>query len=250
MALSPMPLRIATIDRDTAFLKALARCLEPLDGTLIVHPGPVTAARLTDGRPHAVLVDIVHLGPRWGDWLVRQPRRVPHLAVVVCTPRSTVEQRIRGLWAGVDDWIAKPADPEEVVARLEAVVRGYRPRFIEVQPLPRGGELELRPDLFQALVGERRADLTRREFEVLLRLALQEGRAYERERLYREVWGYEMARGSRSLDTVVRKIRAKLEHVSPGWRYVHTHRGYGYRYEARRKPSEGARRVRVPRARG
>ncbi len=246
MALSPLPLRIATIDRDTAFLKALARSLEPLDGTLIVHSGAIPAERLTDGRPHAVLVDTAHLGPRWEDWLTRHPLRVPHLAVVVCTHRSTVEQRVRSLHAGVDDWVTKPCATEEVVARLEAIVRGYRLRSLTDEfRAARGGELELRPDLFEVHARGRPAGLTRREFEILFRLAREEGQALGRERLYRDVWGYEMARGSRSLDTAVRKIRAKLMEVSPGWRYVHTHRGYGYRFEAQRAPSVGARHVRM-----
>jgi DNA-binding response OmpR family regulator len=250
MALSPLPLRIATIDRDTAFLKALARCLEPLDGTLIVHSGPIPAGRLTDGRPHAVLVDTVQLGPRWEDWLARHPLRVPYRAVVVCTPQSTVEQRVRSLHAGVDDWITKPCDAEEVVARLEAIVRGYRRSLTEELPVPRGGELELRPDLFEARARGRSAGLTRREFEILFRLAREEGQVLGRERLYRDVWGYEMARGSRSLDTAVRKIRAKLREISPGWRYVHTDRGHGYRFEAQRASSVGARQVRLSRGSG
>ncbi|HEV3071582.1 MAG TPA: response regulator transcription factor [Solirubrobacteraceae bacterium] len=249
MALSPLPLRIATVDRDTRFLKALARCLEPLDGTLLVHSGPVIGEKLIAGRPHAVLVDILHLGPRWEDWLVRHPLRVPHLGVMVCTERSTVEQRVRTLHMGVDDWIAKPCDPQEVVARLQAIVRGYRLRtIVEDFDIRSGGELELRPDLFAAFAAGRPVGLTRREFEVLLCLARYKGRAIERERLYREVWGYEMAMGSRSLDTIVRKLRGKLKVASPGWLYVHTHRGVGYRFEARRTPRAGSRIVQVRRS--
>jgi DNA-binding response OmpR family regulator len=248
MALSPLPLRIATNDRDTRFLKALAECLEPLDGTLLVHSGPVIGEKLTEGRPHAVLVDIVHLGRRWEDWLVRQPLRVPQLGVLVCTERSTSEQRIRSLNMGVDDWITKPCAPEEVVARVQAVVRGYRLRTIveDFGPL-RGGELELRPDLFEAFAAGRPSGLTRREFEVLLQLVQQKGAVVEWGRLYRDVGGYEMASGSRSLDTVMRKLRAKLKEVSPGWVYVHTSRGVGYRFQARRAQREGARLVRARR---
>jgi DNA-binding response OmpR family regulator len=248
MALAPLPLRIAAIDRDSEFLRALAKWLEPLDGTLFIHAGPVTGEKLLEGRPHALLVDTVHLGPRWEDWLVRHPLRVPYFGTVVCTARSTKEQRVRNLLAGVDDWITKPCDPEEVVARLQAVVRGYRRRAVveDFDPL-RGGELELRPELFEALAAGRPSGLTRREFEVLFHLALRKGEVVQREQLYRDVWGYEMARGSRSLDTVMRKLRAKLKEVSPAWLYVHTSRGVGYRFEPRRAPRPGARPVRVRR---
>jgi DNA-binding response OmpR family regulator len=246
MALSPLPLRVATIDRDVRFLKALAQCLEPLDGTLFVHSGPVASGKLTDGRPHAVLVDIANLGPRWENWLIRHPLRVPQLATVICSELGAVEQRIRCLNLGVDDWIVKPCEPEEVVARVQAIVRGYRLRtIVEEFDALRGGELELRPDLFEAFAAGRPAGLTRREFEVLLRLALARGEVVERGRLYREVWGKELPTDSRSLDTVVRKIRGKLKAVSPKWVYVHTHRGVGHRFESVRARRVGATSVRV-----
>jgi DNA-binding response OmpR family regulator len=248
MALGPLPLRVVAIDRDTNFLKALAHWLAPLDGTLFVHPGPVNREKLLAGRPHAALVDIAQLGPRWEQWLLRHPLRTPYLGTLVCTAEGSAEQRVHSLLAGIDDWINKPCDPEEVVARMFAVVRGYRLRSIveDLDPL-RGGELELRPTLFQAFAAGRSAGLTRREFEVLLKLALHKGDVLERLALYRDVWGVAMPDGSRSLDTVIRKLRAKLRSISPGWAYVHTHRGVGYRFEPRRAQREGARRVRVRR---
>jgi hypothetical protein len=73
-------------------------------------------------------------------------------------------------------------------------------------------------------------DLTRREFELIELLASAEGRVLEREEIYQRVWGYAMARGDRSVDVFVRKLRQKLERASPGWRYIHTHFGVGYRF--------------------
>jgi DNA-binding response OmpR family regulator len=246
VALGPLPLRIVAIERDTNFLKALAHWLEPLDGTLYVQPGPVSREQLLAGRPHAALIEIAHLGPHWEQWLARHPLRIPYFGTLICTAEGSPQQRVHSLLTGVDDWVVKPCDPEEVVARVLAVVRGYRLRSVveDLDPL-RGGELELRPDLFQAFAAGRSAGLTRREFEVLLQLALHKGEVLKREGLYRDVWREEMPDGSRSLDTVIRKLRAKLKRVSPGWVYVHTHRGVGYRFEARRAQRVGARRVRV-----
>ena len=192
----------------------------------------MTATVLLGGNPHAVLVDVGILGPRWDEWLARQPARIPQLGVLVCTERSTVTQRVRGLHIGADDWITKPCHPDEVVARLQAIVRGYRMQLAGDEQAPlRSGELELRPDLFEALVDGRPAGFTSREFEILLQLARRRNLVIERAQLYFEVWGYSMPRGSRTVDTFVRKIRDKLELVSPDWRYVHTHKGVGYRFE-------------------
>ena len=73
-------------------------------------------------------------------------------------------------------------------------------------------------------------DLTRREFELIQLLAEAEGQVLQREEIYQRVWGYAMVHGDRSVDVFVRKLRQKLERASPGWRYIHTHFGIGYRF--------------------
>ena len=77
------------------------------------------------------------------------------------------------------------------------------------------GELAIRPDRFDAYVGEEAAGLSRKEYELLLQLATAEGRVLEREEIYQRVWGYTMVRGDRSVDVFVRKLRQKLERLSP-----------------------------------
>jgi DNA-binding winged helix-turn-helix (wHTH) protein len=94
------------------------------------------------------------------------------------------------------------------------------------------GGLSVRPDRFQAFAGEVSADLTRREFELIQLLAGREGQVLPREEIYERVWGYAMAHGDCSVDVFVRKLRQKLEKVSPDWRYIHTQFGIGYRLAA------------------
>jgi DNA-binding response OmpR family regulator len=94
------------------------------------------------------------------------------------------------------------------------------------------GGLAIRPDRFQAFVGDQSADLTRKEFELLHLLAQADGRVLEREEIYQRVWGYTMVRGDRSVDVFVRKLRQKLEPLSPEWNYLHTQFGVGYRFAA------------------
>jgi DNA-binding response OmpR family regulator len=101
------------------------------------------------------------------------------------------------------------------------------------------GEIEIRSDRFQAFVRQSSIDLTRREFELVELLAGAEGRVLEREEIYQRVWGYAMARGDRSVDVFVRKLRQKLEKASPGWRYIHTHFGVGYRFAPEPAVGEG-----------
>ncbi|HET7574199.1 MAG TPA: response regulator transcription factor, partial [Solirubrobacterales bacterium] len=181
---------------------------------------------------NALLVDPALLGDEAWPYLEQVASLLPDLGLVVCTGRSTVAQRVRGLRLGVDDWMTKPCHPQEAMARIEAVSRRRRrgQREFEAGPIV-AGELEIRADRFQAFVGDEAVELTRREFELLHLLAEERGQVLERERIYQVVWGYAMAHGDRSVDVFVRKLRQKLERSSPGWSYIHTHFGIGYRFE-------------------
>jgi DNA-binding response OmpR family regulator len=195
--------------------------------------GAIRPADLVAMKLNAVLIDPAVLGEESWTYVERVCGMLPDLGVIVCTSRSTVAQRVRGLRLGADDWITKPCHPEEVVARIEAVVRRRRQAATvraEAGPLV-AGELEIRADQFQAFVGGASLDLTRREFELLQLLATAEGQVLEREAIYQRVWGYAMAHGDRSVDVFVRKLRQKLEKRSPRWSYIHTHFGIGYRFE-------------------
>ena len=163
-------LRVAVIDRDSAFLQVLGKRLDAAGWQHRVLSGAVPAEELVSMKINALLVDLTVLPPddSWS-FLERVAGLMPGLGVIVCTTTdSTVAQRVRGLRLGADDWIAKPCHPEEVMARIEAVVRRRRRASGEADRGPLVvGELEIRADQFQAYIGGRSLDLTRREFELL-----------------------------------------------------------------------------------
>ena len=225
--------RVAVVDVDTGFVRVLGKRIEAAGWRLRVLASPVPLDEVVAMRLNAIVIDPVTLGPDAWSYLQQLCDRLPSLGVVICAGPSTVAQRVRGLRLGADDWIGKPCHPEEVLARLEAVVRRRKRSEPAVQRASvLTGELEIRADQFQAFVGGVSADLTRREFELIQLLADAEGQVLEREVIYQRVWGYAMAHGDRSVDVFVRKLRQKLERVSPRWRYIHTHFGIGYRFAA------------------
>src|SRR5918911_2848323 len=227
-----MSIRLAIIDTDTGFVRVLANRLETAGWQFRALDAPVPPHDLVSMRLNALVLDVSLLGPRTWEYIEQVGEGIPGLGLVVCTQRSTVAQRVRGLRLGADDWVTKPCHPEEVIARVEAVVR--RRKRAEV-PTDRGplvaGELEIRADQYQTFVGGQSLDLTRREFELLQLLAEAPGRVLQREEIYQRVWGYAMAHGDRSVDVFVRKLRQKLEAASPRWTYIHTHFGIRYRFE-------------------
>ena len=228
------------IDRDPSFLQVLGKRLDAAGWQHRVLTGAVPADELVAMKINALVVDLTVLPPddSWS-FLERVAGLMPGLGVVVCTTNSTVAQRVRGLRLGADDWVAKPCHPEEVMARIEAVVRRRRRVSGDADRGPLVvGELEVRADQFQAYIAGRGLDLTRREFELLQILSDSAGSVIERGEIYRRVWGYEMAHGDRSVDVFVRKLRSKIQKRSPEWAYIHTHFGIGYRFEA--EPVGGA----------
>ena len=226
-------LRIAVLDRDSGFIQVLSKRLDRLGWEHRVLASPVPTDAVVSMRLSALVVDLAVLGPQAWAWLERLCSALPELGIVVCTGPSTLAQRVRGLRLGADDWITKPCHPEEVIARVRAVVRRRRRSTSRTEAKPiAAGEVVIRSDRFQAFVGETSIDLTRREFELIELLAAAEGRVLEREEIYSRLWGYTMVRGDRSVDVFVRKLRQKLEKASPSWRYIHTHFGIGYRFAA------------------
>jgi DNA-binding response OmpR family regulator len=226
-------LRIAVLDRDSGFIQVLSKRLDRLGWEHRVLASPVPADAVVAMRLSALVVDLAVLGPQAWEWLERLCGALPDLGIVVCTGPSTVAQRVRGLRLGADDWITKPCHPEEVIARVQSVVRRRRRPSgrTEAKPLM-AGEVQILSDRFQAFVNAESLDLTRREFELIELLAAADGRVLEREEIYSRLWGYTMVRGDRSVDVFVRKLRQKLEKASPRWRYIHTHFGIGYRFAA------------------
>ena len=233
-ASAPAAARLAIIDSDSGFVRVLAKRIGAVGWRAQVLGSAPPVEEIEAMRQHAIVIDTALLGAEAWTYLGRLCASSPSQAVVVCTGPTSVAQRVRGMRLGADDWVTKPCHPEEVLARVEAALRARQAGAVTVEgaePVV-AGELEIRPDMFEAFVGGRSLGLTRREFELLALLAGSQGRVIPRERIYERVWGYQMAHGDRSVDVFVRKLRRKLEAASPGWSYVHTHFGIGYRFDA------------------
>src|SRR3954449_6254812 len=179
---SPGPARIAVLDADSGFVQVLTNRLQAGGWQYRVLASPVPLDALVAMRLNAVVLDLAVLGPQAWTYLEKLCARLPQLGIVVCTGQSTVAQRVRGLRLGADDWVTKPCHPEEVIARVEAVVRRRKRAELRADKRPiLSGELEVRADLFQVYVAASSADLTRREFELIQLLAESEGQVLQRE---------------------------------------------------------------------
>jgi DNA-binding response OmpR family regulator len=223
-------LRLAVLDRDPGFMQVLSNRLAALGGEYRSLSAPASTDALVAMRLNALVIDLAVLGPGGWEYLERVCARLPGMAVIVCTGQSSVAQRVRGLRLGADAWVTKPCHAEELICVIEAAVRRHRrTEMPALETAARVGEITVRPDLYQAYANDISLELTAREFEIL-HLLTGSDRVLRREEIYERVWGYAMAHGDRSVDVFVRKLRQKLRAASPGWSYIHTHFGVGYRF--------------------
>ena len=117
------PIRLAVLDSDSGFVRVLENRLDGLSWPHLHLEAAPRVEEMAAMRVDALVLDLALLGRDAWDFVEQLAAAAPSLGIVVCTGRSTVAQRVRGLRLGADDWVSKPCHPEEVIARVEAVVR-------------------------------------------------------------------------------------------------------------------------------
>ena len=182
---------------------------------------------------HAVQPDLVMLDimlPSMDGWSVcRKIRETSKVPIIMLTAKGELEDKVSGLEMGADDYITKPFEAKEVVARIHAVLR----RFGEEEQLEKRlsfDKLVVNLDSYELLVDGRRVDTPPKELELLYHLAAAPNRVFTRNQLLDEVWGFDYFGDSRTVDVHIKRLREKLEGVSEQWS-LKTVWGVGYKFE-------------------
>jgi two-component system alkaline phosphatase synthesis response regulator PhoP len=202
---------------------------------LDAYDGETALYMLRRERPDLLLLDLM-LPDRDG-WeitrIVRSDPALAHTPIIMLTARVTDEDKILGLQLGADDYVTKPYNPREVVARVQARLRGGQSVQQAAQlKLLRVGELELDSGRHRVWVGGKDVSLTATEFELLRVLMEQAGFVLTRSELIRQALGADYAGTERTLDSHMRNLRRKLGDVPTGPFSITTVYGVGYRLEA------------------
>jgi two-component system response regulator MtrA len=180
-------------------------------------------------EPFDLLVLDLMLPGRDGYDVCREVRRTSRVPIVMLSARSDTVDVVVGLELGADDYVTKPFELPELVARLRAALRRASAGDDEERLV--AGDLELDPAGFRARKGGEELDLTATEFRLLLELAQHPGRVFTREVLLERVWNYEYLGDSRLVDVAVQRLRAKVEDDPGRPRLITTVRGVGYRFD-------------------
>jgi len=216
--------RVLVVEDDAEIAQALQRSLR-MEGYEVRTAGDGVGAL---DEAHAFLPDLVVLDlglPRLdGMEVARELRERDDTPILMLTARDAVESRVEGLDAGADDYLVKPFERQELLARLRAMLRRRPPRGSAPLVV---GDLMLNPDTHEVTRGERAVDLTQREFELLEYLMRNERIVVSRQRLLDEVWGYDPFSVTNTIEVFVSNLRRKLESDGEP-RLLHTIRGAGY----------------------
>jgi two-component system, OmpR family, response regulator MprA len=216
--------RVLVVEDDTDIAGVLRRSLDKEGYDVRVAPdgeAAIDAAGVFE--PDAVVLD---LGlPRLdGVEVCRRLRDDGDVPILILTARDALEARVEGLDSGADDYLVKPFERDELLARLRALLRRRPPRGSAYLVV---GDLRLNPDTHQVVRGDRELELTAREFELLEHLMRNERIVVSRQALLDEVWGYHPFAETNTVDVFISNLRRKLEADGEA-RVLHTVRGAGY----------------------
>lgn len=178
-----------------------------------------------------VKVDLVILDimmPNLDGWeLCRQLKELYDLPILMLTARGETSQKLKGFQLGADDYLVKPFEPLELVARVKALLKRYRIAVSQIVDL---GELHIDHKTYQVSLAGKVLTLPLKEFELLYKLASSPGRTFSRDQLIEEIWGYDFEGNERTLDVHINRLRERFPEGSHSFK-ITTIRGLGYRME-------------------
>ena len=196
----------------------------------IAADGGKAIAEFQKSVPDLILLDIML--PVMDGWAVcakiRETSKVP---IIMLTAKSEVFDRIQGLEMGADDYIVKPFEMQELLARINAVLRRTEIP-VDTSKVLRFDKLIINLDAYELTVDGKKIDTPPKELELLYHLAATPNRVYTRNQLLDEVWGFDYFGDSRTVDVHIKRLREKIENVSDQWE-LKTVWGVGYKFEVK-----------------
>lgn len=224
--------KVLVVDDDPNICDVLMMYLENEGYSVILsYDGEEALVKFNALKPDIVLLDVML--PSMDGWQVcREIRKKSSVPIIMITAKGDTFDKVLGLELGADDYIVKPFDTKEVVARIKAIARrvSAAPAETEVREV-RYDKLSVNMTRYELRVNGKVVDTPPKELELLFYLASNPNRVYTRDQLLDEVWGFEYYGDSRTIDVHIKRLREKLESVSDKWA-LKTVWGVGYKFES------------------
>ncbi len=209
----------------------LARMYLEQDGYAVKHEtdGLAGYRHIVENEPSLIVLDLMLPGMD-GLEICRRVRAQSDVPIIMLTARSDDIDKIVGLELGADDYLTKPFNPRELLARVKAILRRSDRKAAPTSEVVTLGNLTIDPDRRMITIDGREVELRMKEFDLILVLARNPGRVFSRERLLEVVWGYDFAGETRTVDVHIAHLRHKLQGMRPS---IETVWGVGYKLESR-----------------
>ena len=226
--------KILVADDDLNICELLRLYLEKEGFEVVMaHDGEEAVARFESEKPSLILLDIMM--PKLDGWQVcRQIRQKSDCPIIMLTAKGETFDKVLGLELGADDYVVKPFDTKEIVARIKAVLRRSGPAGAAANEVKEVSydKLVVNMTRYELKVDGKVVDAPPKELELLFHLASNPNRVFTRDQLLDEVWGFEYYGDSRTVDVHIKRLREKLEGVSDQWS-LKTVWGVGYKFEVK-----------------
>ena len=220
--------RILLVDDDRFLLENVAKLLRHQEFEVQTASDGAEAVRMVGSfLPELAVLD-VGLPDTDGMTLCRELRRDHRFPIIMLTALGESGEKIQGLDAGADDYLTKPFDPGELLARIRAQLRRSQEYASSANRIT-VGELVIDTMERTTTIGGSPVELTNKEFALLAHLAQNMGSVVSREDLFSHSWGFDISFGSNSLDVYIYRLRRKIEASADRPRYLHTIKGFGYK---------------------
>ena len=224
--------KILVVDDDSNISELLRLYLEKEDFCVITCGDGRTAVELERSeKPDLILLDIML--PVFDGWQVcREIRKSSNVPIIMVTAKSETFDKVLGLELGADDYVSKPFDTKEVVARVKAVLRRCNSKSNVKSDEVIFDKLRINISNYELIIDGKNVDAPPKELELIFHLASYPNRVFTRDQLLDEVWGFDYYGDSRTVDVHVKRLREKLENVSNSWN-LKTVWGVGYKFEVK-----------------
>ena len=199
--------------------------------TVVCNDGETALRLVNEAKPDLILLDIMM--PKLDGWQVcRSIRKESNVPIIMITAKGETFDKILGLELGADDYVTKPFDTKEVVARVKSVLRRTYSDDSNAVKEVEYDKLIINLTNYDLIVDSQKIDTPPKELELIYHLASNPNRVYTRDQLLDEVWGFDYYGDSRTVDVHVKRLREKLEGVSDKWQ-LKTVWGVGYKFEVK-----------------
>ncbi len=224
--------KILVVDDDINICELLRLYLVKEGFGVITCNDGISAVKMNETeKPDLILLDIML--PQLDGWQVcREVRKNSNVPIIMLTAKSETFDKILGLELGADDYISKPFDTKEVIARVKAVLRRTATDDVNAVKEVKFDKLRINLTNYELVVDGKQIDTPPKELELIYHLASNPNRVYTRDQLLDEVWGFDYYGDSRTVDVHVKRLREKLENVSERWA-LKTVWGVGYKFEVK-----------------